>query len=62
MPTVIITTIGDSNGPNKFTVDQATADRCIEQLADPNAVLELREREGTGYVPVRHITAMWVTR
>ena len=61
MPIIMITTMGDSNGANKFTVDQATVDRCVEQLADPNAVLALRERDGTGYIPVRHVTAVWVT-
>jgi hypothetical protein len=60
MPIVNITTMGDRNGANSFKVDQATVNDCIGKLTDPNAVLVLREQEGTGYIPVRHVTAMWV--
>ncbi len=60
MPTVNITTLGDSNGANSFKVDQETIDECVGKLTQPDAVLVLREREGTAYIPVRHVTAMWV--
>lgn len=59
MPRVNITT-RDTDGPTPFTVDQDTIDRCVEQLNDPNAVLVLREDEGTGYIPVRHVVGLYV--
>ncbi|MET0417277.1 MAG: hypothetical protein ABW022_14795 [Actinoplanes sp.] len=57
MPHVIITT---SNDRTPFDVDQAAIDRCVEQLGDPDAVLVLAEQQGTAYIPVRQVIAMYV--
>ncbi len=60
MPKVNITTLGDSNGANSFKVDREVVNDCIDKLPDPDAVLVLPEPGGTAYIPVRHVTAMWV--
>ncbi|GIM89696.1 hypothetical protein [Paractinoplanes toevensis] len=57
MPTINIRTSG---GGESFTVDQATVDRCVEQLKNLDAVLRIDDEDGTAYIPARHVVSLFV--